>query len=162
MTILDALRRSTSNTAGGRPSIAARLTKSDDVFRKELSGVSPNHKLGAVDALETALMCIEAGGPHAYDYAVAVAKECGGRFELALADEAQDLSPMQRVSAVVRETAHATGAFVDAIADGDVNDNELVVIEREISEAEAALELLRRSARASNAASKPSHLRSAT
>jgi len=161
MTILDALRRSTSNTSGGRPAIARRLDKSDDVYRKELSGISPNHKLGAVDALETALMCIEAGGPHAYDYPIAVAKECGGRFEVAVAVDAGDLSPMQRVSAVVRETSDVTAAFVDSMSDGVVSDNELIVIEREIAEAEAALNRLRHAARASNAASKPAHLRAA-
>lgn len=161
MTILDALRRSTSNTAGGRPAIATRLGKSDDVFRKEESGRSPNHKLGAVDALQAALMCIEAGGPHAYDYPIAVALECGGRFELAVEEDAVELTPMQRVSACVREGAEATGAFVDSMADGIVSDNELIVIEREIAEAEAALNRLRQAARASNAASKPAYLRAA-
>lgn len=161
MTILDALRRSTSNTNGGRPAIATRLGKSDDVFRKELSGVSPNHKLGAVDALESALMCIEAGAPHAYDYAIAIAKECGGRFEVGAEEVATELSPMQRVSAVIRETSDVTAVFVDSMSDNVVSDNELIAIEREIAEAEAALQAMRRAARASNVASKPAHLRAA-
>jgi hypothetical protein len=161
MTILDALRRSTSNTNGGRPAIASRLIKSDDVFRKELSGVSPNHKLGAIDALEAALMCIEAGGAHAYDYAIAVAKECGGRFEVGAAEASIEQSPMQRVSSVIRETSDVTAAFVDSMSDNVVSDNELIVIEREIAEAEAALQAMRRAARASNLASKPAYLKAA-
>lgn len=160
MQILDALSRAIDHYPGGRPSVALRLDKSDEVFRKELSGRSPNHKLGVLDAAMAVRMCIEAGTPHAHDYATAVAAECGGRFEPVKAGES-NASPVQRVSSLVRETSDVATVVIESMADGCISDNELAVIEREIAEAEAVLQQLRTSARANNAASKPIHLRAA-
>lgn len=155
MTVLDALRRGLDHFPGGRAVAAFRLGRSDEVTRKELSGTSPNHKLGLVDALAMAGMCIEAGSPHCYDFAQAVASECGGRFELANPVTDTGATPIQRVSSLMRETSDVASTVIEAMADGGISDNELVAIEREIAEAEGVLQQLRQSARAVNYRGKP-------
>lgn len=154
MSALDALRRGADNAPGGRATIAVRLGKSDEVARKELSGAA-SHKLGAVDALAIARIACEAGTPHCYDYAAYVAHECGGRFELLQEPVAGAASPMTKISKLVLETSHVTGAVIAAMQDGVISDNELAQIEREIAEAEEVLRKLRQAARAVNAAGKP-------
>ena len=154
MSTLDALRRGVDNFPGGRPVIAVRLSKPDQVLRKELSGAA-SHKLGAVDALAIARMCCEAGTPHCYDYAAYVAQECGGRFEVVTVAGAEVASPVAKVSKLVVETSHVTSAVIEAMQDGVISDNELAQIEREIAEAEEVLRKLRQAARAVNEAGKP-------
>lgn len=154
--VLDALQRGVDNYPGGRAVLAVRLRKTDEVLRKELSG-GPSHKLGAVDAIAIARHCVEAGRESAYDYAQAVASECGGRFEtgVAAATEAPTVNPVQKIACLMRETSHVTDAVLDAMADGIVSDRELAQIEVEIAHAEAVLRKLRQAARAVNAAGKP-------
>lgn len=156
MSLLDALRRGIDHYPGGRVSLRPRVdpAKSDEVFRKELSGGS-SHKLGALDALATAVMCCEAGTPHCYDYAAYVARECGGEFRALDISGEPASSPVQRISGLVRETSDVTSIVIDAMGDGVISDNEMAVIEREISEAEEALRKLRQAARAVNLAGKP-------
>lgn len=154
MSALDSLRRGVDNYPGGRASLAPRLNKTDEVARKELSGAT-SHKLGAIDALAIARMCCEAGTAHCYDYAVHVAQECGGRFELIQGASTGAVSPVAKVSKLVVETSHITTAVIDAMQDGVISDNELAQIEREIAEAEEVLRKLRQAARAVNAAGKP-------
>lgn len=153
MSTLDALRRAVDNYPGSRESLAPRLSKTAEVLRKELSGAA-THKLGAVDALAIARMCVEAKTACAHDYAAVIAAECGGRFEPGTADDAAD-GPLQRVSALMRETADVTSTVIDALGDGVISDNELAQIEREICQAEAVLVRLRQCARAVNRAGKP-------
>ncbi|EPD39187.1 hypothetical protein HMPREF9701_03152 [Delftia acidovorans CCUG 274B] len=154
MSALDALRRGVDNFPGGRAVVAVRLGKTDEVLRKELSGAS-SHKLGAVDALTIASLLREAGMPHCYDYAAYVAHECGGRFEVLQEPVAGAASPMTKISKLVLETSHVTGAVIAAMQDGVISDNELAQIEREIAEAEEVLRKLRQAARAVNTAGKP-------
>ncbi|WP_295379601.1 phage regulatory CII family protein [uncultured Pseudacidovorax sp.] len=157
-TILDALQRGVDHYPGGRAALATRLRKADEVLRKELGGAGP-HKLGAVDALAIARFCVESGRDCAYDYAQAVASECGGRFEAGPADQTPTHSPVQKIAFLMRETSDVTQTVLDAMADGVVSDNELAAIEREIAEAETVLRKLRQAARAVNAAGKPDHER---
>lgn len=151
---LDALRRAVDQFPGGRPVVAQRMGKTDEVLRKELSGAS-THKLGAVDALSIATLCIDAGSMHGHDYASAIATECGGRFEPLGAKADVPRSPVQRVSELMRETSDVTTTVIDAMQDGVVSDNELDRIEQEITQAELVLQRLRTAARAVNAAGKP-------
>lgn len=159
MSLFDSLRRGADNYPGARPVIALRIGKTDEVARKELSGAA-THKLGAVDALAIARLCVEAGTPHCYDYAVYVAQECGGRFvpgEAAV--DAESLNPVNKIGRLVRETSDVTTTVLQAMQDGVVSDNELGQIEREIAEAEEVLRKLRQAARAVNQAGKPAHER---
>lgn len=155
MSILDALRRSVDSVPGGRPVVAVRIGKSDEVLRKELAG-SPTHKMGASDAIAIARICVEAGTDHCYAYASAVAAECGGRFEAAdPGDRSLGRGPVLRASDLMRETSDVTTAVIEAMGDGVVSDNELARIEREISAAEAVLQALRECVRRVNADGKP-------
>ena len=155
---LDSLRRAVDAVPGGRPVVALRLGKSDEVLRKELGGAH-THKLGATDALAIAVLCCEADTPHAHDYASIVATECGGKFVPHDADAPVARSPVEKIASLMRETSDVTGAVLDAMSDGVVSDNELAVIEQEIAQAEDVLRKLRQAARAVNAAGKPAHER---
>jgi len=159
MSLFDALRRGADNYPGGRPVLSLRIGKNDEVTRKELSGAT-THKLGAVDALAIARLCVEAGTPHCYDYAAYVAQECGGEFRPLGAAADCDQSPVQRVSALVRETGDVTGVVIEAMQDGVVSDNELARIEQEVAEAQEALRKLLQATRSVNAAGKPAAERS--
>lgn len=155
MSLHDALRRGVDNLPGGRAVAFLRIGKNEEVGRKEMSGAA-SHKLGALDALAIARLCVEAGTPHCHDYAALVAQECGGRF---VPDEQADaptgLDPMTKVSRLMRETSDVTSTVIEALGDGVISDNELARIEQEIAEAEEVLRKLRRAARAVNAAGKP-------
>lgn len=154
MSLFDSLRRCVDHYPGGRGSLAPRIGKTDEVARKELSGAT-SHKLGAVDALAIARMCVEVGAPHCYDYAAHVAQECGGEFKPLGSDLEGGQSPVQRVTAMVRETSDVTSIVIDAMQDGVITDNELARIEREIAEAQQALLRLLHASQAVNAAGKP-------
>lgn len=155
MSILDALRRSVDSAPGGRPVVAIRIGKSDEVLRKELSG-APTHKMGANDAVAIARMCVEAGAEHCFAYASAVAAECGGRFELTQPDDSSlARSPVLRASDLLRETSDLVTAVIESMADGVVSNNELSRIERDISTAEGVLQALRECVRQVNASGKP-------
>lgn len=155
MSLHDALRRGADHFPGSRVVLSVRLGKGDEVLRKELSGAT-SHKLGAVDALAIARLCVEARTPHCYDFAAYVAQECGGQF---LPDNEPEsgaaLNPMTKVSRLMRETSDVTTTVIEALSDGRITDNELAQIEKEIAEAEEVLRKLRRAARATNAAGKP-------
>ena len=75
MMLLDGLRHAVTKYPGGRPAIAARLGKSDEVLRKELAGTSPQHKLGLTDAQHIIEMCGEQGVDTA-SFRVAVDAAC--------------------------------------------------------------------------------------
>ncbi|MDA8522005.1 phage regulatory CII family protein [Acidovorax sp. NCPPB 4044] len=155
MSLHDSLRRGADHFPGGRAVLSTRLGKGDEVLRKELSGAT-SHKLGAVDALAIARLCVEGGTPHCYDFAAFVAQECGGSFVPSDEPEsAAALSPMNKVSRLMRETSDVTSTVIEALSDGVISDNELARIEQEIAEAEEVLRKLRRAARATNAAGKP-------
>lgn len=157
MSILDALAKGIDHYPGGRASLAPRIGKTDEVLRKELSG-GQTHKLGAVDAVRAASMLVDLLKPHCYDYAIAVASECGGRFEPGQAGADKMQSPVQRVSSLMRETSDVATTVIDAMSDGVISDNELAQIEREIEEAECVLQKLRATARHVNQQGKPAHV----
>lgn len=154
MSLFDCLRRGADHFPGGRAVISLRNGWNDEYTRKQLSG-SASHKLGAVDALAIARLCIEAGTPHAYDYPAYVAEECGGKFVLHAELPEPEQNPMRRVSVLAREAGEVTAVFIDAMQDSKISDNELAEIELEIAQAEEALRKLRQAARAVNAAGKP-------
>ncbi len=155
MSLHDALRRGADHFPGGRAVLSVRMSKGDEVLRKELSG-AVSHKLGAMDALAIARLLVEGRTPHCYDYPAFVAQECGGRFVANDEPETDaSLNPMTKVSRLMRETSDVTTTVIEALSDGVISDNELARIEHEIAEAEEVLRKLRRAARATNAAGKP-------
>ena len=163
MSVLDALRRGVRHYPGSLPSLLVRAdpTKTPEVARKELAG-NTTHKLGADLAATMAAMCCEVGSPHCYDYASAIAEECGGTFTPGIARELVKVDPFTRVADLMRETSDVAGTVIAAMADGVVTDNELALIEREIAEAECVLRRLRQAARAVNVRAKPADVRTQT
>lgn len=158
MNALDALRRMVDNYPGGRPAIALRLGKTDEVLRKELNG-SPTHKLGLIDAVTVAQLCAEVASPSAQALAHCVAIESHGRFVSDPGPQAVPASVVTGLSAHVHEAGQLVGSVLDSMADGCVSDNELRSIERESADLVLTMHSLIESCRANNLASKPAHLR---
>lgn len=161
MNAIDALRQMIDNYPGGRAVIAARLGKTEEVLRKETCG-SPSHKHGLIDAVTISDMCIEAKSLHCYAFVNAIAGNAGRMLELPVIDMAvgkQDLR--DEAAGVVKEGTDVLIELNAALADDQISDNELRRIDKEIDEAQAKLQELRRDAHARNLAGKPAHLRAA-
>lgn len=129
---LDALSRMCRFYPGGRPAVAARLGKSDETLRRELSVSDQGHKMGLVDAMAIVGMCVEARSPDAEALAVVVAAETGGRYLGPAGPEApQAPALLGRLGGSTKEAADLTQAVLGALSDGVVSDNERQHIERE-------------------------------
>lgn len=139
MNSLDALRRMVANYPGGRPALAARLNKSDEVLRKELSGSSAHHKIGLLDAELIADMCREANCAEAHALGTVFSFKAG---MLALPARTEDGPKcLTKTSAVaVRECADVLMAVTRSKADNNISDNDRADIRGEIAEAVSALQ----------------------
>ena len=156
MNQLDALKTMCHYFPGGRPAIALRMGKNDEVLRKELAG-DPKFKLGVIDAERIAVLCIEAKSEHCYAYANAVAASCGGFVRLdAPALEAGGSVNLQRsMSEVIQEMSDVATTTIDGDADAVISDNDLARSLKEIADARSALQIHERNLRRKNAAGKP-------
>lgn len=152
--VLNTLTRAIRAYPHGIVGIAEDIRRDKEVLRKEL-GPGQNHKLGVMEAIAIAAHCCQAGTEHCYDFAVYVAEECGGKFVVGEAAAQEPQNPVQKIGCLVRETSDVTQVVLDSMADGTVSDNELMVIEAEVAQAEEVLRKLRQAARAVNAAGKP-------
>lgn len=161
MNELDALRMMVQLFPGGRPVVAMRLGKSDDVLRKELGGTDPKFKMGLQTAMAISDMCIEAESENCRAFVSAVASASGGFVQLPVVDMADMVSVQKSASAVVRELSHVTTATLEADADGVISDNDLRTSLKEINEAREALQKLEQALRVKNEAGKPAELRRA-
>lgn len=153
-TTLAALERGLDNYPHGLVGMAEDLKKTKEVLRKEMDG-GPSHKLGAVQAVYMAKLMCKAGNDYCYDFAAHVAEECGGKFVPGVVDDEETRSPIDKISHLMRETSDVTTTVLDSMSDNVISDNELMVIEREIAQAEDVLRKLRAAARSVHAASKP-------
>ena len=160
MNSLDALRKMVDHFPGGRAVVAARLGKTDEVLRKELSGAT-SHKLGVVDAHSIADMCREAASPHCDALATTIACGSGGFIRLEVRDLCGKQDLHVDMAGVLKETSDAFQVLTEALADDRISDNERARIERELLELMAKCQDLMRSTRAFNEAHKPAHLRAA-
>lgn len=151
MNALDALRRMVANYPGGRAALATRLNKSDEVLRKELSGVSPSHKMGLADAEEIASMCREAGSAEAHALGTVFSFNAG-MLALPEAQPGAEKCLSKSAAIAVRECADVLMATTMAKADNNVSDNDKRVVQREIAEAVAALLAVQQSLDAEHAA----------
>lgn len=161
MNSLDALRKMVDNFPGGRSAMAARLGKTDEVLRKELSG-APSHKMGLVDAHSIADMCREAASPHCDELATTIACGSGGFIRLEVRDMVvpkQDLR--SDMAAMLKECSDAVVVLTTALADDAISDNEMRTIQREVGELLSKAQDVLRGAAENNVCSKPSHLRAA-
>lgn len=140
MNSLDALRRMVAGYPGGRPALAVRLNKSDEVLRKELSGSSAHHKMGLADAEEIATMCREAGSPDAHALGTVFSFHAG-MLALPAAPAAGGARCLTRATATaVHEVADVLLAVTKSKADGNVSDNDRAEVMREIGHTVTALQ----------------------
>lgn len=149
MNSLDALRRMVANYPGGRAALAARLGKSDEVLRKELSGASAHHKMGLADAEEIATMCHEARSPEAHALGTVFSFRAG-MLSLPVVDMRACLSGT--TANAVHEMADVLLAVTRSTADGNVSDNDRKNVLREVGETVAALQAVVASLEAKHAA----------
>jgi hypothetical protein len=157
MNSLDSLRKMVDNFPGGRAVIAARLGKTEEVLRKELSGAT-SHKMGVVDAETITSLCREANSEHRAAYANAITSLAGGIFRLPVIDMASPSAVVSLQSfsaAVMRETADVAVSVAEGDADGNFSDNDLRAGMKEVEEARDALQKLEDAMRARHAASRP-------
>ena len=139
MNSLDALRRMVAGYPGGRPALAVRLNKSDEVLRKELSG-SVHHKMGLADAEEIATMCREAGSPDAHALGTVFSFHAG-MLALPASPAAGAARCLTRATATaVHEVADVLLAVTKSKADGNVSDNDRAEVMREIGHTVTALQ----------------------
>lgn len=149
MNSLDALRRMVAGYPGGRPALAVRLNKSDEVLRKELSG-SVHHKMGLADAEEIATMCREAGSPDAHALGTIFSFRAG---MLALPDcPTGERCLVRAASAAVHEVADVLVAITTAKADGNISDNDRAYVLREVGQTLAAIQAVHAALEAEHAA----------
>lgn len=151
MNSLDALRRMVANYPGGRPALAARLGKSDEVLRKELSGSSTHHKIGLADSEQIADMCREAGCAEAHALGTVFSFKAGMlALPATTLDGPRCLSKATAVA--VHECADVLLAVTKSKADGNISDNDRDDVLREIGEAVAALQAVALALKAEHAA----------
>lgn len=140
MNSLDALRRMVANYPGGRAALAARLGKSDDVLRKELSGSSSHHKMGLQDAEEIATMCHEARSAEAHALGTVFSFKAG-LLTLPVMEMGDERPCLSRATAqAVHESADVLLAVTKSKADGNISDNDRREVRREIGQAVSALQ----------------------
>jgi len=158
MNSLDALRKMVDHYPGGRAAVAARLGKTDEVLRKELSGAT-SHKLGVVDATMIAEMCADAQSQRASAFANGLAALTGAFVALPVREMVGKQDLRQDAAALLKEGTDVLQALTVALADEAISDNELQTLEREVGDVFEKLQSLLRGAKANNSACKPSYLK---
>lgn len=139
MNSLDALRRMVANYPGGRPALAARLNKSDEVLRKELSGSSAHHKIGLLDAELIADMCREANCSEALALGTVFSFKAG-MLAFPAAPAGGGLCLQGATAHAVHEMADVLLAVTKSKSDGNVSDNDRAYVRTELGQALAALQ----------------------
>lgn len=152
MNSLDALRRMVANYPGGRTALAARLGKSDEVLRKELSGASSSHKMGLADAEEIACMCNEAASPEAHALGTVFSFKAGFLTLPVVDTTSASLCLFKATSQAVHEAADVLMVVTRSKSDGNISDNDKKDVLREIGQAVAALQAVAVALKAEHAA----------
>lgn len=161
MNELDAIRLIVANFPGGLEVVALRIGKPAETLRKEIAG-SQGFKLGIVHAAQISAMAIEAKSEHCYAFVNSIAGDAGRMIELPVRDMTVGKQDLRNDSAgLVKEGTDVLMALNEALADDNLNDNELARIEREAAEVMERAQEIVRSARARNLADKPAALRAA-
>ena len=155
MNSIDALRKMVDHYPGGRAVIAARLGKTDEVLRKELSGAQ-SHKLGLVDAHAISDMCLEVQSEHCHALINAISGTAGRFIELPVRQMVEKQDLRKDAAVMLKEGTDVLTELTVALADEQISDNELTRIEREVADAVESLQAVLRGAQARNMAGKPS------
>lgn len=150
MNSLDALRKMVDHYPGGRAAVAARLGKTDEVLRKELSGAA-SHKLGVVDAAAINEMCAEAHSEHCESLATSISAGAGGFVALPVREMGSQKQDLRTdMAQLLKECSDAVLVLTTALSDDAISDNELRVIQREVGELLSKSQDVLRGARENN------------
>lgn len=155
MNVRDSVRALVRAYPGGVDAIAPRMGKSPSTLDKELRA-APGFKLGLDDSATVAEMCHDLGMPEARSFVTALAArmDClvvplpGG---VAHCDD----QCMKAVAEASREMHELMTETLQALADGRVNDNERLRVERAGAELVSAVQALLQLMAARNEAGKP-------
>lgn len=134
MNLLDSARRLAKAYPGGIDALAQRMGKNPATLRHELAGAT-GYKLGAEDLEEMTLLAM---GAHQSNALVALATfnaNCGQMtIPLPQALAGSDDDCMRHVAGVAKEFSDLVQAVSLRAADGEISDNDLAAIDRELSE----------------------------
>lgn len=156
MDITDAPRYLARNYPGGAAALAVRMGMSPNTLQHQLDPHCPGHKLGWDTVVE---MSVLADDPVALNaFALQMRRTTLPLPDLEMAGECV----LQGVAQLTRELSDYLAHVSEALADGQVTDNELQACERELGELIAAGQHLQAVLRARNLAAKPVHERRTT
>lgn len=159
MNLLDAARRLAKAYPGGIEALAPRLNKSPTTLRHEVAG-APGYKLGAEDLEEMTVLAIAARQPNALVALGAFNANCGYlAIPLPEALGGSDDDCMRHVAGVAKEFSDLVQAVSIRAGDGEVSDNDLEVIDKELTELVASVQAMRAFLGRRNQADKPAHLK---
>lgn len=159
MNLLDAARRLAKAYPGGIDAMAQRLNKNPATLRHELAGAH-GYKLGAEDLEEMTLLAIGAHQPNALVALSTMNANCG-QLSIPLPQTlgGSDDDCMRQVSETAKEFSDLVQVVCERASDGDVSDNDLVAIDKELTELVAKVHTLRESLGRRNVADKSGKLK---
>lgn len=159
MNLLDAARRLAKDYPGGIEALAVRLGKNPTTLRHELAR-SHGYKLGAEDLEEMTLLAIGVHQPNATVALGTFNANCGHMaIPLPQALAGSDDDCMRQLAGVAKEFSDMVQAVSVRAADGDISDNDLAAIDKELTELVASVHALRSSLGRRNQADKAGHLK---
>lgn len=123
---LDSLRAAVNQYPGGRPAVALRLGKADEVLRKELAGTSANHKMGLSDSQHIVEMLAEQG-IDVSGFKVSVDAAC-----LSEVNASPDACLHVLAAYGCKEMSEVVSAVAASLTDGHISDNDRKRIEKEV------------------------------
>lgn len=145
MNLLDAARRLAKGYPGGIDALAQRMGKAPDTLRHELAGAR-GYKLGAEDLEEMTLLALGAHTPNAMVALATMNANCGQMaIPLPQTLAGSDDDCMRQVAGVAKEFSDLVQQVSSRAADGEISANDLVVIDKELSELVASVHGLRES-----------------
>lgn len=153
MNELDSIRKMVDHFPGGRPVVALRLGKSDEVLRKELAG-SPGFKLGLVDCCRIVAMCAEAESEYAGVFGDVVAALSHATMTRQPRAKDRGANLFLRSAVMMRDTSEFAVVLAECASDGDLSPNDMRVIEKEACEAMDSIQNAVRGTRAIHEAGK--------
>jgi hypothetical protein len=162
MNELDAIKASANEYPGGIEALHLRVCPdvSLESFQKQLRG-SQGFKLGVLHAALITEYCHDAGVPSAAAYVTALAARVGATVQFGPRPE-RAVNVLQDMTVLIAELSDVMREVARAGLGGRYTLNEIKRIQREATEAMAALQQLVADVEAAHEAGKPAHLRAAT
>lgn len=153
MSELDSIKRMADHYPGGYKAVALRLHKPHETLRKELSGAQ-GFKLGLIDAMAIVRMCHEVNAEHSLLFAVEVAAAHDMHLSPIDVSEFCTEDVLHSATSSMRSSTGLATEILERIADGDLCDNDMKVIEKAYADSIRNKHALMRGARGKHAAGK--------